>query len=119
MEKYIHVTKEVRESLAKVFGTTRMSVWRALHFVNDTPMSKKIRKVARDKGGLEMAVLPYMETFHDHDGFMRQYLPNGVLVECDKNTGCVEIIKDGEAVAHWDDVRMDQLSSIQQQASRL
>lgn len=119
MEKYIAVTKETREYLCKLFRTTRQSVWRALYFENDTPFSKRIRKAAQERGGMLMAACPMMETIHDSDGYMRQYFPNGVMMECDKKTGRVEIIKDGKAVKGFDEVSMSQLLRIQEIAGSM
>jgi hypothetical protein len=122
MEKYIVVTKETRDFLVKAFKTTKMSVWRALYYADrggDTLTARKIRKVAQERGGILMAVTPYMETIHDADGYMRQYFPNGVMVECNKYTGRVEIIKDGEVVAGYDKVMINQLYAIQAEAQIL
>ena len=122
MEKYIAVTKENREFLIKTFRTTKMAVWRALTFAErggDSPRARKIRHLAQQRGGILMIASPAMETMHDADNFMRQYFPNGVMVECDKNTGRVDIIKDGESVKIYKDVMLNQLSAIQAEAQKL
>lgn len=122
MEKYIAVTKETREYLCKLFNTTRQSVWRALYFdkrAGDTLTARKIRKAAQERGGILMAVCPMVETMHDADGYMRQYFPNGVMVECNKETGRVEIIQDGVVVEGFDDVTINELPRIQAAAERV
>lgn len=122
MEKYIAVTKENREFLIKAFNTTKMAVWRALTFAErggDSPRARKIRNLAQQRGGILMIASPAMETMHDADDYMRQYFPNGVMLECDKTTGHVDIIKDGEAVKGYDNVMIDQLSAIQAEAQNL
>lgn len=122
MEKYIAVTKENREFLMKTFKTTKMAVWRALTFADrggDSPRARKIRKLAQQRGGILMIASPAIETMHDADGYMRQYFPNGVMMECDKNTGHVDIIKDGEAVAGFDNVLINQLYQIQAKAQAM
>lgn len=122
MEKYIAVTKENREFLIKTFETTKTAVWRALTFAErggDSPRARKIRHLAQERGGILMIASPAMETMHDADNFMRQYFPNGVMVECDKNTGRVDIIKDGESVKIYKDVMLNQLSAIQAEAQKL
>ena len=81
--------------------------------------ARKIRKAAQERGGILMAVCPMMETMHDADGYMRQYFPNGVMVECNKETGRVEIIKDGKAVEGYDKVSINQLYQIQVRAERM
>ena len=77
MKKYIHVTKEVREHLMKIFGVSSVMVWKALTFESESTLANKIRKAAFENSGILMNELPAMETFHDYDGYMRQYLPNG------------------------------------------
>ena len=122
MEKYIAVTKENREFLIKTFKTTKTAVWRALTFAErggDSPRSRKIRKLAQERGGVLMVASPAMETMHDADNFMRQYFPNGVMLECDKNTGRVDIIKDGDVVKGYDNVMLDQLPTIQAEAQAM
>lgn len=122
MEKYIAVTKENREFLIKTFRTTKMAVWRALTFAErggDSPRARKIRHLAQQRGGILMIASPAMETMHDADNFMRQYFPNGVMVECDKNMGRVDIIKDGKSVKNYKNVMINQLSAIQSEAQNL
>lgn len=122
MERYIAVTKENREFLIKAFRTTKMAVWRALTFAErggDSPRARKIRHLAQQRGGVLMVASPAMETMHDADNFMRQYFPNGVMLECDKNTGRVDIIKDGDVVKGYDNVTLNQLPAIQAEAQNL
>jgi len=76
MKKYIHVTKEDRAFLVKVFGVTPKMVQCALHYDvrrGGSELAKKIRKCALERGGTVMAVSPEVETLHDADGYMRQY----------------------------------------------
>ena len=81
MKKYIHVKKEDREFLAKVFGITPRMVFNAVHFESDSELARKVRKLAMDRGGIVMVEAPEAETLFDADGYMRQYLPGGVLLE--------------------------------------
>lgn len=122
MERYIAVTKENREFLIKAFNTTNMAVWRALTFAErggDSLRARKIRKLAQQRGGILMIASPAMETMHDSDNFMRQYFPNGVMMECDKNTGRVDIIKDGTSVKSYSHVMLDQIPAIQAEAQAM
>lgn len=66
-----------------------------------------------------MIASPAMETMHDADNFMRQYFPNGVMMECDKNTGRVDIIKDGQSVKNYKNVMLDQFPAIQAEAQAM
>lgn len=64
MEKYIHVTKEVRLCLAKTFNVSDKTVRNALSFDKkrgETDCAKRIRKFALQKGGIVMVVAPEVE----------------------------------------------------------
>lgn len=120
MEKYIAVTKENREFLIKTFRTTKMAVWRALTFVErggDSPRARKIRQLAQQRGGILMIATPAIETMHDADGYMRQYFPNGAMLEADKATGVVTIYdRNGEVVAEQHNVAINQIGELQNKA---
>lgn len=90
MEKYIDVTKEVRQKAMKVFSVTERSLMNALRFDpqrGNSERAKRIRQYAWQNGGVTMVVSKEVETIHDRDGMMRQYFPNGGMIEVDKNTG--------------------------------
>lgn len=89
--KQIEVTKEVRAEIKKAFKCSDMTLWRALNFGNDTPTSLRIRKFAKQKGGVLLLLTPATETIHDADGYMRQYFENGAMLEADKSTGTVQV----------------------------
>ena len=94
--RQIDVTKEVRKAIKAAFKCSDVAIWRALSFELSTPLSLRIRKFAQQKGGVELTILPTVETIHDCDGFMRQYFPNGAALEADKNNGRVQVFdKDG------------------------
>lgn len=118
-KKKIEVSKQTRELLVKMFNTTEVSVWRALSFNDNSPTSQRIRRAAEHNGGVLLMQTPAMETLHDAAGFMRQYFPGDVMIECDKNTGCVELLKRGKVVKSWEHVSMRQLREIQQEAAAL
>ncbi|MCM1310860.1 MAG: hypothetical protein NC301_07545 [Bacteroides sp.] len=117
--KQIEVSKQTREMLVKLFKTTKVSVWRALAFRDNSPKSQRIRKAAEQNGGLLLLLTPAMETMHDADGFIRQYFPNDVLIEADKNTGRVELLKRGQVVKAWEHVAITKFSEIHKEALAL
>ena len=117
--KQIEVNKQTREMLVKLFNTTSVSVWRALSFRDNSQKSQRIRRAAEQRDGKLLMLTPAMETIHDAEGFMRQYFPAGVMTEADKNTGRVELLKNGEVVKSWDSVKLTELAAIQQEAVKL
>ncbi len=117
--KQIEVDKQTREMLVKTFNTTSVSVWRALSYRDNSPKSKRIRMAAYQNRGKLLMLTPAMETIHDADNFMRQYFPADVLIEADKTTGHVELLKNGEVVKSWDSVKLSEFPTIQQEAVKL
>ena len=119
MQFQIEVSKEVRDSLIKTFKTTRKSVWSALSYKENSDMCRRIRKAAIEKGGVRVVLLPQMETFHDADGYMRQYFPHDVLIEVSKNTGDADLMQRGEVQESWKNITIAQLGEIQRKAASL
>ena len=122
MEKYIHVTKEVRQCLAKTFNVSDKTGWNALSFDKkrgETDCAKRIRKFALQKGGIVMVVAPEVEVLYDYDGVINQYFPNGAKLESDKNTGDTELFYKGERVARWENIKLRDMDTIQQMVAGL
>ena len=122
MKKYIHVTKEVRQELAKVFKVGDRTVRNALLFDKDrgdTDCAKRIRMFALQKGGIVMAVVPEVEVLYDYDGMINQYFPNGAKIETDKKTGNTELYYKGECVARWDNIMLREMDGIQRLAEAI
>lgn len=56
--KHISVTNENKKKLARIFGVTKVAVWKALNFRSDSELSQKIRNVAmREMNGRVMREL--------------------------------------------------------------
>lgn len=119
MEKQVAVTKENRDFLVKAFKVTPQMVWLSLTYQKDTELARRIRSLAIKRGGVIVNTLPECETIHDADGYMRQYFPNGALVECNKNTGHVDIIWQGTAIHGFNNVTITELYHIQDMAQKL
>ena len=101
MKKYIHVTSEDRQFLAKAFNVSSVTVWKALRFEQDTDTIRRI------------------QTLHDHDNVIRQYFPNGALLEISKNDSTGVVTYKGEEVRHYDNVTFSNIDSIQNFAAAL
>lgn len=124
MKRYIHIQKADREFILNLFKVTARTVDNALRFDaerGNTDLARKIRKVAMEHGGIVMVVSPEAETLFDADGYMRQYLPNGVLLEFEKeagNGGCNVYLK-GDMVRRYDNVQVRDIPAIQNWAATL
>lgn len=119
MKKYIHVTREDREFLAKAFNVSQVTVWKALRFEQNTDTIRRIQKLACQRGGIVMVVVPQIETLHDHDDVIRQYFPNGALLEISKKDATGVVTFDGQEVKHYDRVSFDNIAGIQHWAAGL
>ena len=113
MRRYIHVTKETRDFLSKAFDIEPRTVYNALNFVKDNDLAKRVRKLAYEKGGILMCEGLGIETLHDHDNVMRQYLPNGVLLEFDKNNGNGDVYLRGKLVRHYESLLWSDIKDVQ------
>lgn len=121
-KRYIHITKADRDSIAKALNVTEKTVYNAIRFDDrrgNSELSAKIRKLAMDRGGIVMVVAPEIETFHDYDKVMRQYCPNGALIELDRKDGSGQVIFKGETVKTYEHVTVVDINQIQAFASAL
>ena len=124
MKRYIHIQKADREFILNLFKVTGRTVDNALRFDaerGNTDLARKIRKVAMEHGGIVMVVSPEAETLFDADGYMRQYLPNGVLLEFEKeagNGGCNVYLK-GDMARRYDNVQVRHIPAIPNWAATL
>ncbi|SES88503.1 hypothetical protein [Prevotella sp. kh1p2] len=121
MKKYIHIQKADRKFLAEAFEVTERTIFNATHFedLNEgTDLMKKIRSLALQRGGIVMVKVPEMETLHDADGYMRQYLGD-VMLEFSKKEPVCDVFKHGEKVRHYDNVMTSDIQGIQDWAAKL
>lgn len=124
--KRIAVEKENREFLMKAFGVTSVCIWNALTYKRNNSLARKIRKLALERGGYEVQTIPVgknpmdcVETMHDSDGFIRQYFPNGAMIELSKNDETGDVFFKGECKKHYDNVTLPLIESIQNYAMGL
>lgn len=88
----IEVTTKTRQELAKVFDCTERMVWKALTWDSDTPLARKIRVAAIEKGGRVMNWVPECETIHcTADGTMHQTFENGAVIVADFGQRTVKV----------------------------
>lgn len=116
MKKYIDVTKDVRQDIMAAFKVTGKMVYYALNFDakrGESEKAKRIRVYAKQKGGVVMVVTPEVETIHDANGYMRQYFPNGAMIECNKANGNVDVFYKGQKMKSYEDVKIKELEEIQ------
>lgn len=122
VKTYIHIKKEDREFIAKAFGITGRSIYNALHFDDErggSDLAKKVRRLALERGGIKMVEVPESEVLFDSDGYMRQYMQGGVLLEFNLEEGSCTVYKEGEEVRRFVDVIIRDVPFIQEWAEGL
>ena len=122
MKRFIHITKENREFLVKAFNVSRKTVQNAVTYAGErgqTDLAKRIRKLALERGGIPMVTATEVETLFDHDNHMRQYFPNGALLEINKENASGDVFFKGENLRHYDKIELSGISAIQDWAQAL
>lgn len=122
MRKYIHIKKADREFIMKALGVGERTVLNAIRFDSkrgDTDTAKRVRKLAMERGGIVMVEIPEVETLHDADGYMRQYLPNNTLLEFSLDDGGCDVFHKGEKVRRYEKVAVKDIPGIQDWALAL
>ena len=121
MAKRIAVTKENREFLLKTFGISKVALWKALTYKSDSMLSRRVRKLAEERGGVQLLEVEEYDptTLHDADGWMRQYFGNGAMIEFNKEDGHANVHMRGELVQSYKDVKVAEICGIQQMAAAL
>ena len=121
-KRYIHITKADRDFIAKALNVTEKTVYNAIRFDDrrgNSELSAKISKLAMDRGGIVMVVIPEVEGFHDYDKVSRLYCPNGALIELDRKDGSGQVIFKGETVKTYEHVMVSEIDHIKAFASAL
>ncbi|MBO7466610.1 MAG: hypothetical protein J6T94_02860 [Bacteroidaceae bacterium] len=119
MKRFIEVTKSDRLYLCELFGCTERMVFKALSYEGHSVLSHRIRKAALERGGIRMCMGPEIETLHDCDGYLRQYFPNGSLLELSKEDGSGVLYHKGAKVEEWSVVKICDLACLQAKAMQL
>nr|WP_298560222.1 hypothetical protein [uncultured Prevotella sp.] len=116
MKKRIDTTREMRQRAMKVFHVTEQTVFNAICFDSkrgNTDKAKRIRSYILQNGGIVMVELPEVETIHDAEGYMRQYFPNGAMIEVNKITGDLTSYYKGAEMIKKENVSVRQLAEVQ------
>ena len=106
----------MRQRAMKVFKVTEQTVFNAICFDSkrgNTDTAKRIRSFILQNGGIVMVEQPEVETIHDAEGMMRQYFPNGAMIEVNKITGDLTSYYKGAEMIKKENVSVRQLAEVQ------
>ncbi len=96
MKKQIVVDSATLAFLRETFSCTRMAVWKALHYESNSDNAKKIRHLAKQRGGEVVGANIEPETSYEADGTMTQTF--GKRVRLIVSRGAVTVYLDGTAI---------------------
>lgn len=123
MKKVISVTREQRDFLIKAFGVTKTMVSYALNYHpqwGNSELAKKIRSLARQRGGFELVTAPASEVVYDYDGVFKQFFENGWMWEGNKNTGVLELKDEkGDVVERIEHAEFTDIYAVQQKVEAM
>ena len=119
MKKFIDIDKTGMAFICRAMKCTERMVREAVSFRSDSDLAVRIRRLAMQRGNVVMVELPEMETIHDSEGMMRQYLGNGAMIEWDKNSGNATVRMGGRTAAKYDDIKLSEMGAIQRAAMNL
>lgn len=125
MKRQIVIDSEGRQKLQKIFGVSRMTVWRALTFENNSDMARKIRYTATSQmGGVEVGIdsakaPEHIDTTHTADGEMVQRFGQRVVIVFNKETGHTRLTVDGKDTRVTTIVKVEDMMLLQQEAQQM
>lgn len=98
MEKKIYVSKRDAAHLRKVFGCSKVMVWKALNFKSDSDLAQKIRYTAlMQLNGTPNWKLEGVETTHEEiEQTMTQTFGERVKLVFDRKDGSTHVLIDGK-----------------------
>lgn len=120
----IKVSNENKAKLATMFKCTERTVYKALCYECQTLRARKIQYVAlKEMGGWIEAAVPESEIMYDTvDGgerLMRQYFPNGAVLEVSMATGIGVVRFKGYLRRRYEEVLVSDIPAIQDYARNL
>lgn len=121
MAKRITLKAEDRKFVLSAMKVSSVALWKALTYRSDSDLSKRLRQLAMEHGGVVVDEIQEKDptTLHDSDGWMRQYYANGASVEMCKKDGHAEVWMRGQMVARYENVKVSEIDCIQQMARLL
>lgn len=126
MEKEIYVSRENASKLAKVFNTSRQTVWSALNFKTESVLARRIRYTAlKEFDGVASWKPTEFDTYFDEAGrMMVQTFGNGVkiVVSLETSTAMLGVERNGETQGIRTEVKnctVEQLMRLQGEAVKM
>ncbi len=120
MKQNIAISKETRQKIAKIFKVTERHVFNALNLdYPETDIVKRIRKAAKENGGVMMTTIAVGEAIFFADGTMRIDFENGAFCEFHRNDGTGHIFFAGEEVESFENVTVPMIYEIRDRAASL
>ncbi len=120
MRTYIKVSDRLRAELAKRFGLTNSSVWRALNYLTAGGRSPEVREYALSHGGAiaEDDFIPNCRTEHTADEIIQTFA-GGVQVRIGRRDSRASLLIDGETAEEYDSVSVQSWGNLLHHAQEI
>lgn len=120
MKKNIAVSKQIREKISRIFNVTERTVFNALNLdYPESDLVRRIRKAAKENGGVSMMTIPSGEAIFFSDGTMRMDFDNGVFCEFYRTDGSGHIFAKGMEVESYNNITIPMIFEIKERAASL
>ena len=93
-----------------------MAMSRALRYETNSDISKRIRQIAKEHGGVVQVIAQEDKVLLDDGNIIRQTYSNGVTLELEKLTGDIRVLRDNNLLSVHRNVTLSQLNAIQKMA---
>lgn len=121
IRRKLEVSRQAHSEIQAELKCSNMAMWRALSFQKKTigtAMSKRIIKMAKDRGGRVMVTLPECETIHTHDHHMVQTFSNGAVLDIHVPTGECKVTHNGKEIKTLTLVTIPELEQLQEEIAQ-
>jgi hypothetical protein len=119
IKRHLEVSTKTRREIQDSLKCSNMAMWRALSFQVKTDLSRRIRKMATERGAEVMVTLPECETIHTYDGKMVQTFPNGTTITVEMKTERCIVEKNGKIIREMGRMSIPEFEALQAEVASL
>lgn len=119
MRKQIELSEREKKDIMRVLGVSKQMLSKALRYELSSDASKRIQKIALDRGGVVQVIADEGQVLIDGENAISQTYPNGITMELDKLTGDARLMRDGTLLSIHRNVALCHLKRLQTLAQEM
>ena len=119
MRKQIELSEREKKDIMRMLGGSKQMLSKALRYELSSDASKRIQKIALDRGGVVQVIADEGQVLLDSENAISQTYPNGVTMELDKLTGDARLLRGGTLLSIHRNVALCHLKRIQTLAQEM